>query len=81
MPRTRVGEPLQHTYSRDLRLRVIHQKFKLACTSTQIAIDLDMPLRVVQRTIQRWIEIGDVIAVPHQVGRAQILGPNEKDVS
>ncbi|THH16257.1 hypothetical protein EUX98_g9330 [Antrodiella citrinella] len=64
-------------YSRDLRHRVIHQHCVLGHTTTQVATHLDIPLRVVQRTLQHWREIGDVVKAPGVTGRKAILGDNE----
>jgi hypothetical protein len=52
--------PLWQQYSKDLKQRVIYQAFTLGKTSTEIAIDLDMPVRVVQRVKKTWAEIGEV---------------------
>ncbi|KAJ7659630.1 hypothetical protein DFH06DRAFT_954656, partial [Mycena polygramma] len=42
-------------------------------TSTQIAIDLDMPLRVVQRIKQTWNEIGEVSRQRRYLGRSPLM--------
>ncbi|KAJ7850484.1 hypothetical protein B0H14DRAFT_2581924 [Mycena olivaceomarginata] len=55
--------PLRHHYSRDLKRHVIHMSQKLHLSSTEIAIFLDMSLRVVQRVRQVWNEIGEVADV------------------
>jgi len=47
-------------YSRDLKRIVIYQRHVLAKKPTEIAIDLDIPLRVVQRVIKTWKNIGEV---------------------
>ena len=59
MPRKPNPRPLRRHYSPDLRRRVIHQAFTLGESTTRIAINLAMPLRVVQRIIATWKEIGD----------------------
>ncbi|KAJ7778716.1 hypothetical protein DFH07DRAFT_715713, partial [Mycena maculata] len=43
--------------------------------STAIAIDLDMPLCVVQRIKQTWQEIGEVCRDRRHVGRAPLMSP------
>ncbi|KAI3606328.1 tpr domain protein [Moniliophthora roreri] len=48
MPRKRRLIPIRRSYSRDLKWWVIYQA-TLYKTSTQIAIDLDMPVWVIQR--------------------------------
>ncbi|KAJ3713251.1 hypothetical protein DFJ43DRAFT_961584, partial [Lentinula guzmanii] len=42
-------------------------------TTAEIAVDLDMPLRVVQRVLYLWKEIGEVCKGRKGRGRAQIL--------
>ncbi|KAJ7140339.1 hypothetical protein C8R46DRAFT_849173, partial [Mycena filopes] len=44
-------------------------------TSTEIAIDLDMPLRVVQRVKRTWNEIGEVSRERRYLGRSPIMSP------
>ncbi|KAJ7215975.1 hypothetical protein GGX14DRAFT_391642 [Mycena pura] len=57
-PRKNPAVPVQNHYSKDLKQRVIYQAYTLEKGSTEIAIDLNMPLRVVQRIKQTWAEIG-----------------------
>ncbi|KZT21221.1 hypothetical protein NEOLEDRAFT_1073924, partial [Neolentinus lepideus HHB14362 ss-1] len=52
---------------------VVYQWYTLGCKTMQIAIDLDMLLRVVQQTLHCWNEIGDVLVDPKRVGRTPIL--------
>ena len=54
----------RHYYSQDLCERVIYQHNVLGKKTTDIARDLDISLRVVQRTLQVWKEIGDVVWDP-----------------
>ncbi|KAJ7438980.1 hypothetical protein FB451DRAFT_976375, partial [Mycena latifolia] len=42
---------------------------------TQIAIDLDIRLRVVQRVLTTWREIGEVCRDRRYLGRAPMLSP------
>ena len=65
--------PHHQHYCKDLQAHIIHQKFKLFKRTTHIAIDLDMPLHVVQRTIKLWYEVGDVIAAPKNLSQAPIM--------
>lgn len=63
-------------YSADLKKRVIYQYFTLGRKSPQISVELDMPLRVVQRTLQLWNELGDVVQDPRTYmkhGRPTVL--------
>ena len=48
-------------YTWDLRERVLYQHNILGKTTTDIARDLDISLHIVQRTLQVWKEIGDVL--------------------
>lgn len=73
MPRKPNLRPVQPHYSPDLRRRVIHQAFTLGESTTRIAINLDMPLRVVQRVIATWKEIGDVCRNRKRIGRSPVL--------
>lgn len=41
-------------------MRIIHQRHILGRKTKQIARDLDMPLRVVQRILQMWAELSDL---------------------
>lgn len=68
-------------YSPDLKRRVIYQSYILQLTSTEIAINLDIPLRVVQRVKHTWNEIGEVCKDRRRLGRAPILSPAHCEVS
>ncbi|KAF8461778.1 hypothetical protein JB92DRAFT_2777561, partial [Gautieria morchelliformis] len=46
-------------------------------SNTDIAIDLDMPVRVVQRVLQTWDEIGTVLKEPQKVGQAPLLSTSQ----
>lgn len=81
MPRKTPLQPKRKTYSRDLKTRVIYQSETLGKSSTQIAIDLDMSLRVVQRVIQTYGEIGEVCRSRKFQGRAALMSPGAIDVS
>ncbi|KAJ3911064.1 hypothetical protein F5877DRAFT_55705 [Lentinula edodes] len=61
---------IRRHYSRDLKLVVVHQSFVLGYKSTKIAIQLDVPLRVVQRICQNWREIKDVCRERMKIGRS-----------
>ena len=51
-------------YTRDLCEHVLYQHNILGKTTTDIARDLDISLHVVQRTLQVWKEISDVLRDP-----------------
>ncbi|KAJ7936475.1 hypothetical protein B0H13DRAFT_1545898, partial [Mycena leptocephala] len=73
MARKHRAVPLRRHYSHDLKRRVIHMAQKLHLSSTEIAILLDMPLRVVQRVRQVWNEIGEVARQRVRSGRAPLM--------
>jgi transposase-like protein len=81
MPRKKPIQPARRQYSKDLKMRVIHQAFTLGKTSTQIAIDLDMPVRVVQRVKRTWAELGEVCRDRRHKGRAPMLSTGNTKVS
>ena len=56
-------------------------KFKLQNRTTDIAIDLDMSLHVVQCTIKLWHDIGDVVAEPKLLSHAPKLSSAQIEVS
>lgn len=56
-------------YSKDLRERIIYQSRVLGKSTSEISVDLDISLRVVQHTIQLWNEIGDVVRDPKEYSR------------
>ena len=60
-------------YSRDLKQRVIYQAYTLMKTTTEIAINLNMPVRVVQHVLMNWWEIGDVCKDRACIGRAPLM--------
>ncbi|KAJ3791893.1 Homeodomain-like protein [Lentinula aff. detonsa] len=76
MPRKPKIIPIRRHYSSDLKRRVIHQRFTLGKTSAAIAVDLDMPWRVVQRVLQTWKDIGDICRERQGKGKRQALGRN-----
>ncbi|KAJ7735059.1 hypothetical protein B0H16DRAFT_1426180 [Mycena metata] len=73
MPRKTKTVPARQHYTKDLKERVIYQNFILGKQPTAISIDLDMPLRVVQRCITTWKEIGEVCHDRKYKGRAPLL--------
>ncbi|KIM73865.1 hypothetical protein PILCRDRAFT_717017 [Piloderma croceum F 1598] len=79
MPRKAPLRPLRRHYSRDLKKRIIYQTQILGKSSTQIAIDLDMDLRVVQRVKQTWNEIGNVCRDRKYKGRSPVMSSTEID--
>ena len=63
-------------YSKDLRERIIYQRFSLERKPKEISHELDISLRVVQRTLQLWNEIGEVARDPKEYskrGRPMVL--------
>jgi hypothetical protein len=80
MPRKRPLLPLRQQYSRDLKMRVIYQAYTLRKSSEDIAIDLNMPLRVVQRVKKTWAEIGEVCHDRRHKGRPVLLSKQNTKV-
>lgn len=70
----------QH-YSRDLKLRVVYQKFTLGYATTKIAINLQMDLRVVQRVLKTYKDTGDVCENRTGMGRPPLMTPDAAEVS
>jgi transposase len=66
MARAKRQVPLRQRYSLDLRMRVIHQKHTLKRKTRQIARDLDIPLRVVQRILKLWKDLKDLSPPNHR---------------
>jgi len=73
MPRKKPAVPVRKHYSADLKQRVIHQAYTLHKRSKDIATDLDIPLRVVQRVKKTWQEIGEVCHERKYMGRTPLL--------
>ncbi|KAJ7933203.1 hypothetical protein B0H13DRAFT_1856490 [Mycena leptocephala] len=80
MARKQGAVPLRHHYSHDLKRRIIHMSQKLHLNSTEIAIFLDLPLRVVQRVRRVWNEIGEVCWQWAGSGRAPLTFREAIDV-
>ena len=61
MPRQPPEVRLRHTYSKDLRERIVYQRYKLKKKIIAISIDLNISQRVVERTLQLWRDTGEVV--------------------
>lgn len=81
MVRHKKDIPTRRHYSKDLKRRVIYQAFTLQKKTTKIAKSLDIDLRVVQRVLQTWREIGEVCQDRARLGRAPIMSPGSIEVS
>lgn len=81
MPCKKPSVPKHRHYSRDLKRRVIYQTDVLGLTSTEVSINLDIPLRVVQHVKQTWNEIGEVCRDRTAIGRAPLMQPGHCEVS
>ena len=81
MPRKWQEIPIRKHYSEDLKRRVISQAVTLAKKSTEIAINLGMPVHVVQWVKLTWMEIGHVCHTWRFLGRHPLLSPNGVVVS
>lgn len=80
MPRKPPAVVIRNQYSKDLKNRVIYQAFTLEKKSTQIAIDLNMSLRVVQRAMLTWRELREVCWDLKHKGCAPLMSPNTCNV-
>ena len=76
MPRKKALIPRRKRYTLDLKRRVVYQRHILLRSTTAIAIELDLPRRVVQRVLQRWDECGEV-SLGWRGGRKPLLVPEE----
>ena len=65
--------PVWLQYSWDLKKWVVYQPFMLMKSTTEIAINLDMPVCVVQCIWTNWQEIGDVCKDQTHLGRAPLM--------
>jgi hypothetical protein len=81
MTRKKNAIPIRCHYSRDLKERVLYQRYQLGKKTADIAVDLDMPLRVVQRILQTFSEIGRVCRERKSIGRAPLLQGHAAAVS
>jgi len=79
MPRQPPDDRLRYTYSKDLRERIVYQRYKLKKKIRVISVDLNVSQRVVERTLKLWRDIGEVIpegsGVP--VKRRRLMVPHE----
>ena len=70
-------------YSKDLKEHVVYQRFTLGKDTAEIAENLNMSKRVVQRVLLLWEEIGDVVRDPRRNlkrGRASVLDTTSVEV-
>ena len=67
-------------YSRDLKRRIIYQSTVLGKGTTKIAKSLDINLRVVQRVMLTWNEIGEVCRDRTRNGQPPIMARSSVDV-
>ena len=68
-------------YSKDVKKLVIYQSNVLGMSTTDITVNLDMPVCVVQRVLQTWDEIGAVVREPKTLGRARLMTTEQVQVS
>ena len=74
----------RHRYSKDIKKLVIYQSNVLGMSTMDIAVNLDnldMPVRVVQRVLQTWDEIGAVVREPKTLGQARLMTTEQVQVS
>ena len=68
-------------YSKDVKKLVIYQLSVLNMLTTDIAVNLDMPVCVVQWVLQTWDEIGAVVREPKTLGQACLMTTEQVRVS
>ena len=65
----------------EARRIIVYQSEVLKYSNTDISIHLDVPVRTVQRVLQRWRVLGDVIVDPTRGGPHRTLSLQESEVS
>ena len=80
MPRDILDEDrCRKSYTVDLRERVVYQRFVLGLKITEISLYLNMSKRTVERILQLWKEMGEVIPNgPGQSGQRQRILDHEE---
>lgn len=73
MPWKQNLSPAQVQYSPDLNQRVVYQAYTLMKTTTEIAINLNMPVHVVKHILMNWQKTGDVCKDQAYMGRATLM--------
>ena len=68
-------------YSKDVKKLVIYQSSVLNMLTKDITVNLNMPVRVMQRVLQTWDEIGAVVREPKTLGRAHLMTTEQVQVS
>ena len=68
-------------YSKDVKKLVIYQSNVLNMSTTDIAVNLDMLVHVVQRILQTWDKIGAVIRELKTLGWACLMTTEQVQVS
>jgi hypothetical protein len=81
MARKKKEPAVRRRYSKDLKRRVIYQSTILGKSTMKIAKSLDMNIRVVQRVVLTWDEIGEVCRDRTRLGRAPLMTAASVDVS
>jgi hypothetical protein len=80
MARKQCQVPVRNNYLRNLKRRVIHLSQNLHKGLAEIAILLDMSLRVIQCMRQVWNEIGEVSQQRARSGREPLMSREAVDV-
>ena len=70
-----------HHYSKDVKKLVIYQSNVLNMSTTDIAVNLNMPMHVMQRVLQTWDEIRAVVREPKTLGWAHLMTTEQVQVS
>ena len=70
-----------HHYSKDVKKLVIYQSNVLNMSTTDIAVNLDMPVRVMQQVLQTWDKIGAVVRELKTLGQVHLMTTEQVQVS
>ena len=68
-------------YSKDVKKLVIYQSNVLNMSTTDITVNLNMLVHVMQQVLQTWDEIGAVIREPKTLGQARLMTTEQVQVS
>ena len=68
-------------YSKDVKKLVIYQSNVLNMSTTDIAVNLDMLVHVMQWVLQTWDEIGAVVRELKTLGRARLMTTEQVQVT
>lgn len=71
---------LRRRYTKEVKCLIMYQTHILGRKPTQISIDLDIPVRVIQRVKKTWKDIGEVCRDRKYMGRGPKMSPSQIEV-